>query len=144
MSKYLEELFEKGFTTIQIKLMDGKFSAVLRNVNTETQLKIEKYASELQGGTAYVLHSYSLEMLSNTLIEYQGKEINSPEKAKEILNKLPGIILDTLIQKQQEFEKELAQEITGEELEETFFGTSPTSIDSKPEQKELTQDNQEV
>ena len=142
--KLMEDLFFNGFATLEIVLLDGKVTATLKNLAAKDQLAIENSLSELKGSTAFVLHSYSMQLLSKTLIGYNKQEFKDSVEARGFLENLPGAVIDYLVKKQTEFEKEIAELYTGEEIDKVFFGTASTEDASKDTLKESTPEPTEV
>jgi hypothetical protein len=142
--KLLEDLFFNGYATREIKLLDGKISAVVRNLAAKDQLAIENSLSTLTGSTAYVLHTYSINLLSNTLVSYGKSNFKDSVEARTYLEKLPGAVIDYIVKKQTEFEKEIAELYTGEEIDKVFFGTASTEDESKPSSKESISETEEA
>ncbi|MBC8437179.1 hypothetical protein H8D85_02530 [bacterium] len=126
-----EQLFENGYAIKEVLLLDGKIAAVLRNLSAKDQLSLERYMSAVEGSTAFILHTYSVRLLSRTLIEYNEKKIPSQEKALSVIDTLPGAVVDYLVKAQHSFEKETAKVFTGEDIKDTFFETASTDSDSK-------------
>ena len=142
--KLMEDLFFNGFATLKIDLLDGKLSAVVRNLAAKDQLAIENSLSELKGSTAFVLHSYSMNLLSKTLKSYGKQEFKDSVEARGFLENLPGAVIDHLVKKQTMFEKQIAEVYTGEEIDQAFFGTASTEDESKESLGELTSENVEA
>jgi len=134
MSKILEQIFDKGYAVKEVTLGETKVKAKVRNLATESQLEIEADLSRLSNKTsAFVLHKYSLGVLSHTLLELNGKKFKTSEEVEETLLKMPTPICDALIQAQNAFEKEIAKMINPKQVEETFFDQDSTP--EKPEQE---------
>ena len=140
----LEDLFFNGQATREISLLDGKLVAVVKNLAARDQLTIENSLSTLKGSTAYVLHTYSINLLSNTLIKYGKQNFKDSVEARTFLEGLPGAVIDYLVKKQTEFEKEIAELYTGEEIDKVFFGTASTEAESTQSSGESTSESEEV
>ena len=141
----LEEIFSKGYATKEITLGETKIKAKVRNLATESQLAVEWELSKIGNKTsAFVLHKYSLGILSYTLLELNGEKFKNRDAVTAKLLKLPTPICDTLIQAQNAFEKEISKLINPKQVDETFFETGSTP--EKPEQSpaELSSEKQEV
>ena len=132
----LEDLFFQGYATKEVSLLDGKITAVIRSLSAKNQLLIEKSLATLKGSTAYVLHTYSLKLLSHTIIQYGKEEFKDSVEAKKCLEKLPGAVIDYLVKQQTQFEREIAKLYTGQEIDEVFFETASTEHESKQSSKE--------
>jgi len=133
--KILEQIFDKGYAVKDIKLGTTKVKAKVRNLSTENQLEIESSLSNYGNKTsAYVLHQYSLGVLSHTLLELNGKKFKSHKDVRAQLLKLPTPVCDALIQEQNAFEKEVAQLINPKSVEKAFFdqGSTPEEPEQSP------------
>ena len=154
MGKYLEQLVFENSAKETFEFLEGKVNITVSNLSTGDQLEIEKILSQMTGGTAYVLHNYSLEILSRILLQYNELEFPQQlnkqkrpqiiEQARKHLETLPGSMIDDLIKKWQKLEKDVSREITGEEIDNTFFETASTTLDSKESVEESTLENEEV
>lgn len=142
--KLLEDLFFNGFATRHIELLNGKVTATIKNLSAKDQLAIENSLSTLKGSTAYVLHSYSINLLSSTLIQYGKNKFKDSVEARAFLDTLPGAVIDYIVKKQTEFEKEIAELYTGEEIDKIFFGTASTETESKESSEESISENEEA
>jgi len=139
-----EQLFDKGYAEVSVQLLEGKVSCRLRNLSASNQLELEKFMSDVEGSTAYILHTYSIELLSRTLKKYNKTSFESPEQAKNLLDTLPGIVIDFLVKEQNKFEKSVAKAYTGEEIEDNFFENPSTDLDSKEQAAQETSGNETV
>lgn len=130
--KLLEEIFDKGYATKDVKLAKGKIKAVVKNLSAEEQLEIEdKLSTYKDKSNAFVLHQYSLQILEKTVLSVNGNSFTSPKATREYLGKLPTPIVDTLIKEQNKFEKEIAKAINPELVDKTFFEKDLTPEDSE-------------
>ncbi len=143
-NKIAEQLFDNGFAETDVKLLDGKISAKIRNINALRQLKLEGEMSEIKGSTAFILHTYSCKLLEMTLMEYNGQKINNVEEAKKLIESLPGVAVDFLVKEQSKFEKEVAKAYTGEVIESNFFDQPSTDSESKPSSEAVTSETEAV
>ena len=80
--RLMEDLFFNGYANLKISLLDGKISATVRNLAAKDQLAIENSLSELKGSTAFVLHTYSMNLLSKTLVSYGKQEFKDSVEAR--------------------------------------------------------------
>ena len=136
--KLLEDLFFNGYATCDVELLDKKIVATIRSLSAKDQLTIENSLSTLKGSTAFVLHTYSLKLLSYTLTKYGKEEFKNPVEALKFLETLPGIVIDYLVKQQTQLEKTIAKVYTGQEIDAAFFGTASTELKSEQSQKEST------
>lgn len=123
----LEQIFDQGYATTEVDIANGKMKAVVRNLAAQDQLEIESEISELGGkSSAYVLHQYSLKILERTLLSINGKTINEVKERRERLGSLPTAVVDSLIREQNKLEKDIAESITPDGVDKTFFETGST------------------
>lgn len=128
----LEQLFLSDKVVKEVELIKNKLTVVLKSLTAEAQLAVEKDMHEVKGSSPYILHIYSLKLLSQTLQSYGSKTFETVEEAYNFLSKLPSIIIDRLAKEHNELEKEIKSAITVENLEKTFFQEGSTP--KEPEQ----------
>ena len=144
--KVLEQIFDQGYAVKDITLGETKIKAKVRNLATEDQLNIEKQMQTVAPGrtSAYVLHKYSIGVLSHTLLELNGQSFKDANEVEARLLKLPTPVCDALIQAQNAFEKEVAELINPKAVEKTFFdqGSTPEKQEQSP--AELSSEKEEA
>ena len=101
----LLQLFEGNEAKHSVDVLPGKVKAVISNLNAKDQLDIEAEMSATDGSNAYILHLYSLKLLSKTIIEYNGQSFENSKECERFLEKLPSMVLDKLVKLQNDFEK---------------------------------------
>ena len=134
-SDILEQLFEKGFATKEIEILPGKLSAVIRTISASNQLSLEKEMQQQENASyAFIVHSYSVKLLSKIVIKYGEKVFNGSEHCFEFLmsDNISSIILNKIIKEHQKFEKEVIASLNIEEVQKTFFDKGPQ--ETGPEQ----------
>jgi len=141
---FLEQVFENGYATKEVELANGKIKVSLQNLSAKDQLIIEDSMSDVTGSSAFVLHTYSLMLLSFTVKKYNKHSFKSTDEAKDFLENQPSFVLDKLTKEHSEFEKELGEAITGEEIEKTFFETSSMPNDLEQKSGELSSGKEEA
>ena len=135
----LEQIFDQGYATKEFTLAKGKIKATVRNLATSSQLDIEAQLSKMKdSSSAFVLHKYSMGILSHTLVKLNDKTFEKPEEVNKALLEMPTAVCDGLITAQNLFEKEVAQAINPEGVEKTFFDQGPTPDASGPQPEELS------
>ena len=125
-NKILEELFTNGYTTIDFEVIPGKVSVTLKSLSAADQMTVERFMSDLQGSTTFILHAYTIEVLACTMLKYGDSEFKQVADAKQFLEKLPSIVLDKLIKIQNSFEQQLRSVLQFEEINNYFFETPST------------------
>ena len=134
-SDILEQLFEKGFATKEIEILPGKLSAVIKTISASDQLSLEKeMQKEDNASYAYIVHSYSIKLLSKIIVKYGEKEFSDSKSCFEFLmsDNISSIILNKIIKEHQKFEKEVMSSLNIEEVQKTFFDQGPQ--ETGPEQ----------
>jgi|APSaa5957512622_1039677.scaffolds.fasta_scaffold00050_15 hypothetical protein len=131
MNNYLEQLFDNGYVEKEVDIIPKKLIAILRTINGEDQLEVERSMSVVEGSRAYVLHEYSIRLLSRTLIEYKAIKFKDFVDAETYIRKLPSLLIEKLILEQNILDKELANELNLERVEKSFFGQKPAEQESE-------------
>jgi hypothetical protein len=115
----LEQLVFNGVATKKYSKLDDKLEFTLRTLKGGEQLDIEKDMRDIEGTPSFIVHSYSLKMLSRCLLQYQSNNFKdkSPEEVQEFLETLSTQILDLLIDTNSEFQAECQKLVKPENLE---------------------------
>ena len=141
----LEQIFDQGYATKEVSLAKGKIKATVRNLATSSQLEIEQQLSKMKdSSSAFVLHQYSMGILSHTLVKLNDKKFKKPEEVTKALLTLPTAVCDGLITAQNLFEKEVARSINPEGVDKSFFGEEPTPDESGQSPEELSSEKKEA
>jgi len=142
----LEEIFEKGYATKKIEVLPGKLQAVVRNVSAQDQLDIEKEIDSVKGSYTFILHTYSIDLLSVTLLSYGDKEFNTREEAKAFLTDktTTSLVINKLVREQNIFDKEVAMALGLDNIETAFFDQGQPPTGPEPLQEELTLEKKEA
>lgn len=134
-TRILEELFDTGYATREVTLIANKLSAKLRSIAASSQLEIDSEMGKdrtKNSPAAYVIHSYSLKLLSKTIISYGDKTFKSSDEAYSFLENLTSSIIDKLVKAQNKLEKDIRKSLELESVEDAFSETGP--LPEKPEQ----------
>jgi len=137
--KILEELFDKGYATRNVELIKGKFKAKIKSLVAKDQLDIEGNMTKdkaRNNSAAYIIHSYSLKLLSKTLISYGDTVFETPDMAYSFLENLTNSIIDKLVKAQNGLEKDIRKALELDSIEQNFLETGPLPEKSEqpPEQ----------
>jgi hypothetical protein len=129
-NNYLEQLVDLGYAEKTLKTLKDKVTIKLRTLGAEDQLSLEQGMGMLTGSAAYVVHTYSIKLLSFVLKEYKTDKIDKIFKtnieAEEFLKPKASIIIDALVKEHEVFTKELKEITTVEKIDENFTSTPPT------------------
>jgi hypothetical protein len=129
-NNYLEQLVDLGYAEKTVKTLKDKVTIKLRTLGGEDQLAIESEMSTLQGNALFVVHTYSIKLLSYVLKEYiTDKEkyvFLSNKEAEVFLRPKASVIIDALVKEHELFTKELKEITTVEKIDENFTTTPPT------------------
>jgi len=121
---WIEELINDGKATTEVKLLDNKVTALITNLQGDTQLKAEEKMKSIDGTPAFVVHTYSVLILSQVLKGYaiakKKLDFKNTDEAYAFIVTLPTGIIDALVKAHSNFEKELAKLITGDDVVENF------------------------
>jgi len=142
--KILLQLFSGNEATEDFDVLPGKVSATISNLNAKDQLDIESEMSATDGSNAYILHLYSLKLLSKTLKAYNGQKFTTSKECEHFLEKLPSMVLDKLVKIQNGFEKQIRKALDLESIEDTFFDNEAVPEKSKQPLEASTSENQTV
>jgi len=135
-ARILEELFDHGYATREIDVLDGKLKAKVRSLSARDQLEIEATMGKdttKNNPAAYVIHSYSLKLLSKTLISYGNNNFKNSNEAYAYLENLTNSIIDKLVKVQNALEKDIRKALEMENVEKNFSETGP--LPEKSEQQ---------
>jgi hypothetical protein len=135
-TRILEELFDKGYATREISLIGDKLKAIVRSLAVKDQLEIEKsMGKDKTSPAAFIIHSYSLKLLSKTLVSYGTTTFEEVGKVTEFLENLTNAIVDKLVKTQNALEKDIRAALELDKVEENFSetGPSPEKSEQQPE-----------
>lgn len=135
MKEYLEQLFFDGraIKSGNFYLGDVKIPYELSTLSFEDQQKIDDVLAEKPGKQTAVQtsHGYIIELLSYTLLSYNGRRFMGYEDAKEFLSSRPKMLVLALSKLQGEFERSLQEAITTDSVDSTFSKTPSTPEELK-------------
>lgn len=138
-ARILEELFDNGYATREVDVLEGKLKAKVRSLSAKAQLEIEASMGKDTTKTtpaAYVIHTYSLKLLSKTLISYGTKIFDDPAETVVFLENLTNSIIDKLVKAQNTLEKDIRKALKMENIEANFSGTGPLPEKSEQPSKQ--------
>lgn len=121
----LDQMLVQGYATKNVPILGGKAEVMFTSMTAGNQLEVEAYMKNIEGAPAFVVHSYSIKLLSQVLKKYHiiGKDpiiFKTPEEAESFLKTRPSTVVDSIIFAQGTFEKELKQLAGAENLEQDF------------------------
>lgn len=124
----LDQVLIKGFATKTIPILGGKAEITFHSMTAANQLEVESYMKNIEGAPAFVVHTYSIKLLSRVLMKYHviGNDpiiFKSPDEAEDFLKSRPSTVVDAVIAAQGEFEKLLGKLAKSEDLESNFTPT---------------------
>lgn len=134
----LEQLFEDGYVTREVDIIPKKLTAVIKNLSSTDQILIEKEMSDVKGSGPFIIHTYSLKILSVTLLQYGKNKFSSREETEKFLTdfKLSSIIIDKLVKLQSLLEKEVREALNMETIDKVFFAKASPQVEQKQSQKD--------
>ncbi len=124
----LEQIFDNGFATTIIELANGKIKIKIKNLTAEDLFNIDAELKTASGSQLHLMQLYGVRKLANITLQYNNTKFETSEKAFEFLKKLPTAVINKLLKEQGAFESEVSKALTGEAIENAFFGQS----DSQP------------
>ena len=119
--RILNEIFENNYAVIEFDLIPGKTKATLRNLSASDQIQVENYMSTIEGSAAFVLHTYTVQVLAYTLLKYGDKEFTNTAEIEKFLADKPSIVLDKLIKIQNAFEQQIKAVLQFEKINDHFL-----------------------
>jgi hypothetical protein len=124
----LDQLLEAGFASRTIKILGGKAEVTLNSLTAGDQLMVESYMKNMDGSPAFVVHTYSIKLVSQVLKQYHniGKDpvsFKTSDDAEAFLKTRPTTTVDAIIEAHGKFENELKQLSRAEDLELNFTET---------------------
>lgn len=130
----LDQLFEDGVVVKQFTLSETpKITAKLRTLTTEKQLQVEEQISQVKGTGKFLLHTYSLSILSVVLVSYNGRPFSTEDEALTFIKQQPSLIVNKLVKCHQDLENELAKALgLIEEIKENFSPGVDQTQNSEP------------
>lgn len=138
ITRILEELFDKGYATREIEVLEGKLKAVVRSLSAKDQLEIEETMGRdktKNNPAAFVIHTYSMKLLSKTLLSYGSKEFKDSKETYKFLENLTNAIIDKLVKSQNALEKDIRKAIQLENVEANFSVPGPSQEKSEQQPK---------
>jgi hypothetical protein len=137
-ARILEELFDKGYATRKVELIKDKLNVVLRSLSGKDQLEIESDMGKEKlksSPAAYVIHNYSLKLLSKTVVSYGSTSFKNSDEAWSFLENLTSAIIDKLTKAQNTLEKDVRSALNIESVEKNFSETGPLpeKLEQQPE-----------
>jgi hypothetical protein len=131
--RLLNELLLNNVATKTFTLFEGKVVAIITSLTTDEQLQVEHGMAIVQGTPSYAIRIYSLRILSKVLKSYKVEDkeytFTTPEQAEKFLRNQPGAVVEALVKKFSEFQKEIQEVISPDNLDQNFSGTSPTAAE---------------
>ena len=102
----INDLLFKGFVEKEKEQHGVKF--VVKNINSDDQLKIEHEMSELVGSSAFLIHTYQKKVLSRTLISVGEITFTDLVDTMAWISKQSSAMVSFLVQFQTELERDLS------------------------------------
>ena len=134
--RILEELFDKGYATRELSIIPDKLKVTLRTLGAAEQLEIEAQMNKEKMKTspaAFIIHSYSLLLLSRTIVSYGNKTFENAGESHKFLSTLTSSLIDKMVKAQNALEKDVREAIQLDSVESNFSGTGP--LPGKSEQQ---------
>lgn len=120
----IEQLLITGVASKQVKILGGKAEISLTSLTTGDQLRVESEMRSIEGTPAFMVHTYSLKLVSQILKSFTsgGKQIDfkTAQEAYDFIISRPSSVVDAIIGEHTKFEKELALLAKMDTLAENF------------------------
>ncbi len=136
--RILEELFDKNYATRIIPVLGDKLSAKVRSLAGKDQLEIESSMGKdktKNNPAAFIIHSYSILLLSKTLVSYGKKEFENSTETYKFIENLTNSLIDKLVKAQNALEKDIRSALEMDSIEKNFSeaGHLPEKSEQRPE-----------
>lgn len=122
-----EQLLINGVATKEVKILGGKAVILLSSLTTGDQIEVEFEMKGVDGTPAYMVHTYSIKLVSRVLKSITFGEnttsFKDSQTAYEYIMSRSSAIVDAIISEHTKFEKELSQLSLSEDLVESFTET---------------------
>ncbi len=115
----LEQLVFNGTAEKEFEILDGKVKFKLKTLTGKDQMEVESVMkSDENNSPAYVVHKYSLEMLSRSLVSYGDADFSdkNTEDIIKFLLTLSTSILDAMLEIHNNFLKECKKIVSPENI----------------------------
>jgi hypothetical protein len=108
-----------GTAEKSIDLLEGKIKFTLKSLSGKEQIGIEKWMQDVTGTPVYVVHNFTLRMLSFGLVSYQDNKFidKSPQEKLEFIQSLDTSVIDLITEKQKEFYEECKKAVNPDAIE---------------------------
>lgn len=131
-SDILEQLFDNNEIIFKGDLIKDKLAISFKNVTADDLFYIDTKVADLKNSTKlHMLQLYALAKLASVLKTWGKNKFDKADDAFEFLKKQPTSLIDSVIKKQSDFEKEISKALTGTEIENAF--SEPSGLDKKLE-----------
>jgi hypothetical protein len=132
---YLDQLVDFGYAEKTTKILNDKVTMKLRSLGAEDQLLLESIMTGVQGSAAYVVHTYTIQLLSYVLKEYstakKAEVFKTSEEAKTFMKTQASVIIDAILSEYNKFVNEIKTQVTPENIDANFSTTPPTDSELK-------------
>jgi hypothetical protein len=124
----LDQILTQGYATKTISILGGKAEITVNSMVAGSQLNVESFMRNIDGAASFVVHTYSIKLVSEVLKRYHpvGHDpviFKDAKEAEAFLLARPASVVDAIIAAQGAFEKELGLLSKAENLEENFTPT---------------------
>jgi len=115
----LEQLIVNGFAKKDFTLLKGKLKFTIKTLSGKEQLSIEDWMKDIKGTPAFIVHNFTLRMLTVGLLSYQDTTLKgqNPEQIFGFVEQLDTTILDRLTASQKDFYAECNKLANLDEIE---------------------------
>lgn len=137
----ITQVLTNNYAVKSIEFADGKIKAKLKTIPVGNMLEIENEMSSLRDKSqVYLLHKYGMNLLANSLLEYNEIKFNpsKPQETFKFLETLPSPVVDILTKLRDDFQKEVLKLLVPEELEKHFFPQSSSEEESSSPSEDST------
>jgi hypothetical protein len=115
----LEQLIINGVAEKDFDLLEGKLKFTLKSLSGKEQIAIEAWMKDVSGTPVYVVHNFTLRMLSFGLVSYQDNKFEgkSPQEKLEFIELLDTSLIDLLTETQKSFYEQCKNAVNADAVE---------------------------
>jgi hypothetical protein len=115
----LEQLITQGYAQKDFDLLEGKLKFTLKSLSGKEQMAIEAWMKDVSGTPVFVVHNFTLRMLTFGLVSYQDNKFEgkSPQEKLEFVEALDTSVIDLITESQKKFYEDCKKAVNPDAIE---------------------------
>ncbi len=115
----LEQLILNGTAQKDFDLLKGKIKFTLKSLSGKEQMAIEAWMKDVSGTPVFVVHNFTLRMLTFGLVSFQDNKFEgkSPQEKLEFVEALDTSVIDLITESQKNFYKDCKKAVNPDAIE---------------------------